>query len=271
MLTSRNNPTIKAIRALRQRREREATGLFFVEGIRIVAEALKMGAPVETLVVAPELLTNPYGQTLVEEQRELGTPIVEISGEAFASLSSKDGPQGLAAVGRQRWHTLADLDPAAGLGWVALSAVSDPGNLGTILRTGDAVGGAGVILLGDCTDPYDPATARASMGALFTQALVKANWAEFAAWHATGGWHLVGAADSAATHYRRLRYPAPLILLMGSEREGLDAEQQALCETLVSLPMRGAADSLNLAVAAGVLLYEVLDQRSQPRYPAFPL
>ncbi len=263
ILTSRNNPTIKAIRALRQRKEREATGLFFIEGIRIVAEALQMGAPLETLIIAPELLTNPYAQTLVEEQRELRTPILETSAEAFASLSSKDGPQGLAAVVRQRWHTLADLDPAAGLAWVALSAVSDPGNLGTILRTSDAVGGAGVILLGDCTDPYDPTTARASMGALFTQRLVKATWAEFAAWQATSGWHLVGAADDAATHYRRLRYPAPLILLLGSEREGLSAEQQAQCAALVSLPMRGQADSLNLAVAAGVLLYEVLDQRGE--------
>lgn len=260
MLTSRNNPTIKQIRALRQRQERATTSQFLVEGIRIVAEAVQMGAPIEALIVAPDLLTSPFAHALVAAQRAAGTAIIETSGDVFASLSSKDGPQGLAAVVRQRWHTLSDLDPAAGLCWIALNAISDPGNLGTILRTSDAVGGAGVILLGNCTDPYDPATARASMGALFTQRLVQSSWIAFANWQRASGWHVVGAADSATTQYRAFPYPRPLILLMGSEREGLSPEQQALCVAMVSLPMRGHADSLNLAVATGVLLYEVLHQ-----------
>ena len=261
MITSRANPTIKAIRALRQRKEREATGRFWIEGIRIVAEAIQMGAALETLVVAPELLYSAFARELVDAQQTAGCNILAVSADVFASLSGKDGPQGLAAVGQQRWHTLTDLDPAAGLGWIALYAISDPGNLGTILRTSDAVGGAGVILLGDCTDPYDPATARASMGALFTQKLVKTSWAAFATWQHMSGWAVVGAADSAPTPYRTLRYPSPLILLMGSEREGLSGEQQAMCDALVSIPMRGQADSLNLAVATGVLLYEILYQR----------
>jgi RNA methyltransferase, TrmH family len=265
MLTSRNNPAVKAIRALRQRKEREASGLFFIEGIRIVTEAVRMGARLETLVVAPDLLRSEFARALVAEQQAAGVAVLEVAADVFESLSSKDGPQGLAAVGRQQWSTLDQLDPERGLCWLALSAISDPGNLGTILRTSDAVGGAGVILLGDSTDPYDPATARASMGALFTQRLVRASWAEFSAWKRSGSWQVVGAADSAPTHYRDLRFGRPLILLMGSEREGLSAEQQFLCDAMVSLPMLGQADSLNLAVATGVLLYEVLHQRGGAR------
>ena len=264
MITSRNNPTIKQIRALRQRKEREATGLFFIEGIRVVAEAAAGERSLETLVVAPDLLTSQFGRELVEAQRATGTAVLEVSADVFASLSGKDGPQGLAAVGRQRWTDLAAIRPGDGLCWIALNAVSDPGNLGTILRTSDAVGGAGVILLGDCTDPFDPAAARASMGALFTQRLAKASWEAFTGWRASAGWTVVGEADSAATHYRRHAYPRPLILLMGSEREGLSAEQQALCDAMVGIPMRGSADSLNLAVAAAVLLYEILDRHSAP-------
>lgn len=262
MLTSKHNPAIKQIRALRQRREREATGLFFIEGIRNVTEAVQAQAPIEQLIVAPELLRSQFAQDLVEQQRQQATPILEVSGEVFASLSSKDGPQGLAAVVRQQWANLAEVRPDQGLCWIALNAISDPGNLGTILRTGDAVGAAGVILLGDCTDPYDPATGRASMGTLFSQRLVKATWAEFSQWLGSSGFNLVGAADSASSHYRSYHYPQPLILLMGSEREGLDTEQQAHCQALVSIPMRGQADSLNLAVATGVLLYEILAQTS---------
>ncbi|GAA5526320.1 RNA methyltransferase [Herpetosiphon gulosus] len=260
MLTSKHNPAIKQIRALRQRREREATGLFFIEGIRNVTEAVQAQAPIEQLIVAPDLLRSQFAQDLVEQQRQQATTILEVSSEVFASLSSKDGPQGLAAVVRQQWATLAEVKPDQGLCWIALNAISDPGNLGTILRTGDAVGAAGVILLGDCTDPYDPATGRASMGTLFSQRLVKATWAEFNQWLSQSGFNLVGAADSASSHYRNYDYPQPLILLMGSEREGLDTEQQAQCQALVSIPMHGQADSLNLAVATGVLLYEILTQ-----------
>ena len=260
MLTSRTNPTIKAIRALRQRKEREATQHFLIEGIRIVAEAIECRAPLESLVVAPELLTSSYALDLVQYQREHGTSIIETSADVFASLSHKDHPQGLAGVGLQRWHTLDQLDPNIGLCWIALNAISDPGNLGTIVRTSDAVGGAGVILLGDCTDPYDPTAIRASMGALFSQTLIKATWNEFTTWQHRHAWHVVGAADSASVHYRQHEFKKPLILLMGSEREGLSSEQQAMCDAMVSLPMRGVSDSLNLAVATGVLLYEILEQ-----------
>jgi TrmH family RNA methyltransferase len=261
MITSNSNPTIRQLRALRQRKEREATGLFFAEGIRLVGEAVQLGVDIEALVVAPELLSSPFARELVAAQRAAGARVIEVSAAVFAELSHKDGPQGLAAVARQRWAALPDVRLDAPPGWVALVDPADPGNLGTILRTVDAVGASGAILLGSATDPYDPAALRAAMGATFAVRLARASFDEFAAWKRTTGAFLLGAADSAPADFQSIVYPQPLVLLMGSERQGLAPEQQALCDLMVSLPMRGRSDSLNLAVAAGVLLYELLSQQ----------
>lgn len=260
MITSSSNPTVKQIRALRQRKEREASGLCFVEGIRQVAEAVGSGADVVRLVVAPELLSSAFARDLVAEQSAAGAPVLEVSAEVFAGLSQKDGPQGLAAVVRQRWASLADARLNAPPGWVALVEPADPGNLGTIIRTADAVGASGVIIIGPGADPYDPATLRASMGAAFATPLARCPWEEFAAWKSRAGAHLVGTSDQARADFQAAAYPQPLVLLMGSERQGLSAEQQALCDQVVAIPMRGRADSLNLAVATGVMLYELLRQ-----------
>jgi TrmH family RNA methyltransferase len=260
MITSSANPSIKSIRALRQRKEREERGLCFVEGIRQVAEALDSGASVEQLIVAPELLTSAFAHQLLASDGVAGVPVLEVSRDVFTSLSQKDGPQGLAAVVRQRWATLEAVRLDAPPGWVALTEPADPGNLGTIIRTADAVGAAGVMLIGPSADPYDPAALRASMGAAFAMPLLRCTWESFAAWKLASGAYLVGAADSAPADFQATAYPQPLVLLMGSERQGLSAAQQGLCDSLVSIPMRGRADSLNLAVATAVMLYELLRQ-----------
>lgn len=261
MITSAANPAVKQIRALRQRKERDASGLCFVEGIRQVAEAARSGAEVAQLVVAPALLSSAFARELVAERAAAGVPVLELSGEVFAGLSQKDGPQGLAAVVRQRWAALADARLDAPPGWVALLEPADPGNLGTVIRTADAVGASGVLLIGPGADPYDPAALRASMGAAFTTPLARCTWEEFAAWKARAGAHLVGTSDRAAAHFQAAHYPLPVVLLLGSERQGLSPEQLALCDQVVAIPMRGRADSLNLAVAAGVMLYELLRQQ----------
>lgn len=259
-ISSIGNPNIKRIRnLLRQRKEREHSGMFFVEGIRLVTEAIQLGAGIETLVFAPELLTSPLAWEIVQEHERGGTPCLEITAAVFKSISTREGPQGIGAVVRQRWELLEQVVPGDELCWVALDQVQDPGNLGTILRTSDAVGGAGVILLGHTTDPYDPAAVRASMGAIFAQRLVRTTFAQFAAWRRRG-YTVVGASGSAADDYRSVVYHRPLVLLMGSEREGLSAEQQAMCDRLVRIPMVGRSDSLNLAVATGVMLYEIFNQ-----------
>jgi len=255
IITSQHNPRIKQIRALRQRKERDQTGLAFIEGIRIVAEATALPDTIETLVVAPELLSSSFAQELAQAQQSQGIPCLEVTAEIFGSLSVKEGPQGIGAVIRQRWESLEQIALSDEFCWVALDAVQDPGNLGTILRTCDAVGCSGIMLLGQSTDPYDATALRASMGAIFTQRLVKASFADFIAWKQWHGYTVVGTSGAAASDYQSAAYRFPTILLMGSERLGLSPDQQAACDLVVSLPMVGRADSLNLAVATGVMLY----------------
>lgn len=272
MITSPANERLKAIRKLLDRKARQDSGLFYVEGLRIVAEAVDRGAQFETLIIVPELLKSPFGLQLVNRLTAQGVPRIEVSADLFQRISLKEGPQGLAAVVRQRWLPLAEagLEEKKSLSsgtWVALDAVADPGNLGTILRTHDAVGGEGVILLDQSTDPYDPSAVRASMGALFCQKLVKASLADFAAWKSRTGIPVIGTSGAAKVDYHEFRYPSAMVLLMGSERHGLQDQHLAVCDALVSIPMLCSSDSLNLAVATAVVLYEILNQRREQRQP----
>lgn len=264
MITSLSNPSIKHIRRLaRDRKSRQESGQFFIEGLRIVGEAIQQDAPLDVLVFSPDLLVSSYGQGLVKEATCRGCEVLEVSAEVFQSFSQKDGPQGIAAVARQRWQQLDKLALASHDLWTALYQVADPGNLGAILRTMDAVGGQGVILMDHSTDPFDPAAVRASMGALFTQKLVRVSFDEFRAWKQDQAISVVGTSDAAAIDYHSFPYPTPLVLLMGSERQGLPSTIQGICDALVSIPMQGVCDSLNLAVATGVVLYEILNQRRE--------
>ena len=263
MITSTSNPTIKQIRRLRDKKERLHTGLFFIEGLRIVIEALQQGAEVESLVVAPDLLTSEFGWQKVEEENRRGIQVIQVGQAVFTSLASKENPQGIAAVVRQQWQEVGSLRLERQELWVALDSVADPGNLGTILRTNDAVGGKGVILLDNSTDPYDLTTIRASMGAIFSQVLVKTTFEQFLQWKQDHNYPLVGTSDGASTDYCQANYPLPMILLMGSERTGLSDEHMRECDQMVSIPMVGRSDSLNLAVAAGVMLYEIFNQHRE--------
>lgn len=263
MITSTANPTIKQIRKLREKKERLQTGLFYIEGLRIVIEALQQGADVECLVVAPDLLTSEFGWQKVEEENRRGIQVLQVGQAVFTSLASKENPQGIAAVVRQRWQDASSLRLTSQELWVALDSVADPGNLGTILRTNDAVGGKGVILLDNSTDPYDLSTIRASMGAIFSQGLVKTTFEQFLQWKQGHDYALIGTSDSASADYRQAIYPLPMLLLMGSERLGLSEEHMRACDQLVSIPMVGRSDSLNLAVAAGVILYEIFNQQRE--------
>ncbi|MBC8074625.1 MAG: RNA methyltransferase [Chloroflexales bacterium] len=263
VITSPANPAVKQIRALRERKERDRSGLCFIEGIRLVAEAVQLGAPVQQLVVAPELLSSDFAHEMVQSQRAAGVGVMEVGGAVFESLSRKEGPQGLGAVVRQQWLPLDAARADVGLCWVALDAVADPGNLGTILRTCDAVGAAGAILLGATSDPYDPAALRGSMGAVFSQRLVRAPFDAFIAWARSQRCAVIGTSDQATADLRAFPFPRPLALLMGSERQGLSPAQQAQCDAVVSIPMRGRSDSLNLAVATGVALYEIFYQHAR--------
>jgi TrmH family RNA methyltransferase len=261
LIFSRNNIHIRRIRALQSRAGRDRTGLFLIEGWRPLIQAVQQGVRIETLLLAPQLLANPQEQHLLRRLRRAGTPCYRLTSEVYHSLSQAEEPQGVAAVVRQRWERLEQIQSSERLCWVVVEAVRSPGNLGTILRTCEAVGGAGIILIGDTADPYDPATVRASMGALFRQRFICTNLEAFAQWKQQRAWFLVGTSPAAATDYQAITYPQPVLLLLGSERRGLSAEIQALCDLLVRIPMVGRSDSLNLGVAAGVMLYELFNQR----------
>lgn len=261
MITSTSNTRIKDIRKLRDRKERQQAGVYYLEGLRIVGEAVQTGAPIEAVVYSPDLLKSEFGLHLVELQRARGVDLLEVSPEVFRSIALKEGPQGIAAVVRQKWFSLEEIELQASETWVGLDAVADPGNLGTIMRTHDAVGGAGLIILDQATDPFDPVAIRASMGAVFSQKLVKASFEQFATWKKSCNYPVVGTAGASSEDYVEISYPSKLVLLMGSERMGLQENHIRLCDRMVRIPMVGRSDSLNLAVATAVVLYEIFNQR----------
>jgi RNA methyltransferase, TrmH family len=258
-LTSSSNPKIKQVRALRQRKQRAATGLFVVEGIHHVGEAVASGADVKVICYAPDLLESAFARQLIDQQSARGVPCYAVSAEVFASLAEKENPQGVLAVVRQRRATLAQLTPDNFPCGVALVAPQDPGNMGAILRTIDAVGASGLLLLDGGADPFHPSAVRASMGALFWLPVASATFAEFIGWAKGHGYHVYGTSAHATADYRAVEYARPAILLLGSEQNGLSAEQWGACEQVVRMPMRGRASSLNLAVAAGVMLYAMME------------
>ena len=263
IITSTANPQIKEIRKLRDRKARSESGEYYIEGLRIVGEALDRGEPIQRMIIAPELLISEYGQNLVGQFRQQGGEVVEVSRQVFENFSLKEGPQGIAAVLMQTWTELSSVAVHPGDCWVALDSIADPGNLGTIMRTSDSTGCRGVILLDQSTDPYDPSCIRASMGALFNLQLVKASFEDFSSWKRATGVAVVGTSDKAEQNYHQYRYPSSLVVLMGSERQGLQPRHLEICDQVVSIPMRGISDSLNLAVATAVVLYEVLNQRQE--------
>lgn len=267
LIDSRNDLAIKRIRRLHLRDERTRTGRYYIEGVRFVTQALQHHVHIETLVVCPPLVIHPFARQLVRRQRRAGLPILEVTPEVLHSIALVDDPQGIGAVVHQRWEPLQRVRPAGELCWIAHDTVQSPGNLGAILRSSDAVGGAGVILLGDTIDPYDPATVRSSMGAMFTQRFVRTTVAEFEQWKQERHCLLVGTSPLAARDYQDIVYRPPTVLLMGGERKGLSSELQALCDVMARIPMVGRADSLNLAVATGVMLYELFNQRRRRDAP----
>lgn len=265
-ITSRDNPKVKLIRSLRLRKHRQATGLFLVEGIRHVGEAVQASHQqgrqwLEFICYSPELLTSPFARELVQQQEQSGLPVYAVPGEMLESLAEKENPQGVIAVARRQEVFLDRLTPAEHPWAVALVAPQDPGNIGSILRTIDACGASCLILLDDAADPFQPGAVRASMGSIFWIPLVETRFDQFAAWVTRQGYRLVGTSAHGSVDYRTImKYNFPLALLMGSEREGLSIPQAQACDQLVSLPMKGRATSLNLATAAGVMMYSILEK-----------
>jgi TrmH family RNA methyltransferase len=256
LISSAANPVVKRMRLLGDRKHRRREGAFVVEGIQPVWQAVEAGADVEVLVVAPALLGTRTTE-LVAGQEAAGTRVARVTGELFARLSARDGPSGLAAIVRARVPGLASLPVTPDAVFVALHEVGNPGNLGTIIRTADAAGAAGVVLVGPAADPFDPAAVKASMGALFAVPVARAaDPAEFFAWATGAGVSVITTSAGAERSFWDGSYPRPLALLLGAEGTGLPDDVLAAGDAQVRIPMTGTAESLNLAVAAGLLLYQ---------------
>ncbi len=269
MITSSANDHIKALRKLELAKERRDSGNFLAEGLKAVGQAFDSNAKIHELLIAPELLVSDYGMSLTDLARSRNIPILELSPSVFATLARKEKPQGIAALIAQNWSDLAATSAQLGSFWVALESIQNPGNLGTILRTCDAVGVNGLILLNDSTDPYDPAAVKASMGSVFTVPHYRAGFNDLKAFlERSADLTVIGTSDKAASSAFEVTFPPTVLLLLGSERQGLSDEYVSLCSQMLRIPMEGACDSLNISVAAGVMLYQIYqDRHNQRRQP----
>lgn len=253
LVTSLSNSTIKQARALRQRKGRSQTGLFLVEGLHHVGEALEAGWDLEVLLYAPDLLVSAFGHDLIDRLTGLPVRLQPVSSQVMDSLAEKDNPQGLLAIVHQRVLDFGALGAAGKI--VALVSPQDPGNVGAILRTIDAIGANGLCVLESSVDLYHPTAVRASMGTLFWKPVVQATFTDFVDWARARGIQLIGTSARASMNYRVFAPHEPWALVMGSEQKGLSEAQLSACDAALSLPMYGRVSSLNLAVATGILLY----------------
>jgi len=250
-ITSRANPKLKQIRLLlNSHKEREQQKLFVVEGLAHVGAALQSGASVYAIYHAPSLLQSEFGNSLLSKSR---APLYELSAEAFESVSSREHGAGILAVVHTPQTQLSQLKKAQRV--VAVVQPQDPGNIGSILRTLDAIGGGVLAIVDGGTDAYHPQAIRASMGAIFYQRVVRCSWQALASWAGMQGLAILGTSAKNSTDYRKVHFPEQFVLAMGAERTGLSAVQRADCTQLVGLPMQRHISSLNLSVATGILLY----------------
>lgn len=257
-VTSLTNATVKAVRALHLRKEREETGLFLAEGLKIVIEAVELGHAPRTLLYGPGA-SHPLLNKAIQATEAAGGEVIEVTQGILEKISRRENPQMVIGVFAQAFTPLEALEPQSAACWVALQQVRDPGNLGTVIRTADAAGCGGVILVGDCCDPYSVEAVRATMGSIFAVKIAKASVEEFLAWRKSWPGSVVGTLLSATTDYRAAEYRRPTLVLMGSEQAGLPQGLAAACDVAVKIPMRGRADSLNLAVATGIMIYAATD------------
>ncbi|MGX5826585.1 TrmH family RNA methyltransferase [Mesorhizobium sp. 43Arga] len=257
-VTSLANPLIKDIKALALKKFRDQQNAFMAEGLKLVIDALDLGWQIRTLVFAKAGRGNPAVEKVAARTVAAGGTVLEVSEKVLVAITRRDNPQMVVGVFSQRFLALKDIRADNGDVWVALDRVRDPGNLGTVIRTVDAVGAKGLILVGDTTDPFSVETVRATMGSIFAVPVAKATTEAFLAWRGgfsglVAGTHLKGAVDYRSVDFSR----GPVLLMMGNEQQGLPESLAASCDRLLRIPQAGRADSLNLAVATGIMLFEI--------------
>jgi len=260
-ITSLANPVVKEIRGLALSKNRKESRLFVAEGLKLVADAVEAGWAIRRLVHSAKVADEALVARLAATTHARGGQVISVSEAVLAKIARRDNPQTVIGVFEQRLTAPGAIRPAPDSVWIALENIRDPGNLGTIVRTADAAGAAGVILVGDTVDPFSIEAVRATMGSIFSVPLSRASRQDFEALRARWPGLVVGTHLAGATDYRRIGYRRPVLLVMGSEQSGLTPALAAACQALVKIPMAGKADSLNLAVATGIVLFEIMRDR----------
>ena len=256
-VTAFSNPTVKLLRSLRDKKARRSEGLFLAEGLRILTEARDSGRLPQIVAFSAEGARHPLAAEIIAATEAAGGDAIETTADILSKMSGKDNPQMVLGAYRQPDASIEGIDRAKSPLWIVAQALRDPGNIGTILRTGDAVGAGGLILIDDSADPFSVEAVRASMGALFTQEIATARWADFVTWLRSGKGQLVGTSLKTTHDYLDCEYAQPCFLLIGNEQQGLPADYEAECDMLVKIPMAGRADSLNAAMAAAVMAFAI--------------
>ena len=259
-------PLTKEIRQLQMPEGRSRTGNFCVEGIRFVYQARWAKAQVKRVIVCDPILSSDVGRRLVRELESDRIAVTHVPPEVFYALSRSQEAQGILVVVAQRWLNLSEVKVKSDDLWVALEEVLSPGNLGTAICSADAVGARGLLLTNAAVDPFDPGCVRATMGSIFALEFVKAPLDLLGAWRKRHGLQLIGSSPNAQNLYTSISLKGPTILYMGGERKGLSPIAFASCDQVVRIPMVGTADSLNLGVAASLMLYEAFNSRRQTRF-----
>lgn len=256
-ITSLTNPVIKDIRGLSQRKNRIASNQFLAEGLKLVASAVEADWSLKIFIFGKKNADHPRVQEIAARTKARGGMVLEVSEQVLTKITRRDNPQMVAGVFDQVWHDVSVIKAEHRNLWVALEGVKDPGNLGTIIRTADAAGAKGIVLVGETTDPFALEATRATMGSVFALPLVRLSRAQFATWAKTWPGLIIGTHLEGAVDYRSMDYNQPAMLFMGNEQSGLPAEMVDHCTHLVRIPQAGNADSLNLAIATGVMLFEM--------------
>lgn len=260
-ITGFSNPLIKRVRSLRDKKFRRREKKFIAEGLRILTEAREAGFIPKLLFVEQNSEDqHPLAAQMIAAVEADGGDIIETNRDILSKLTGKDNAQMVVGIFDDIDVALDQIDRDSAQIWMAVQDMRDPGNLGTMMRTCDAVGGGGIFLIDDCTDPFSVEAVRASMGAVFTQKITRCTWDEFIIWLRSGDGQLIGTSLNTDNDYQAVSYETPTFILTGNEAQGLPLEYEQACDKLVKMPMAGKADSLNAAISSAVMCYEVLNQ-----------
>lgn len=265
MLVSRQNLRIKYVRRLHQKKFRDSEGKFLIEGIRFLEEAINANWPLEVVFYELSLESGGRGRRLLENLSQSGAALIAVDKALFSEIADTESPQGILAVAKKPLEL--DFNPVE---WskaqrdllVLLDGVQDPGNLGTIIRSADAVGADCVFILKGTVDPYNTKTLRSTMGSIFHIPIINVDDRRgFLNGLLAGGWKLVVGDPAAQKLLCHADLTRNTVLVIGSEAGGVSADLHKDAGSLVKIPMPGRAESLNAGVAAGIMLYETVRQR----------